>query len=139
MVGFSKQRRTFNLALLAVVIFGAVISIAPMVYMTATAFKPNAYIQEFPPQFIPSNPTVDNFVTALTSRNFGLAFLNSSVVSLATTALATALTCMMAYAFARFEFFGKNVIFYSMLAMMMVPGMIMIIPQFIMADRKSVV
>lgn len=132
MVGRTKWR--VELILLAVVALGAVLAIAPMVYMTATAFKENAYIQEFPPQFIPQKPTLDNFETAFTSRNFGQAFLNSAGVSIATTILATLLTAMMAYAFARFEFFGKNVLYYSMLAMMMVPGMIMIIPQFIMAS-----
>lgn len=134
MVGIHKNRWGFHLIILAVVCFGAVLSIAPMVYMTATAFKSNAYIQEFPPQFVPQNPTLENFETALTSRNFGQAFVNSSLVSIATTVLATLLTAMMAYAFARFEFPGKNLLFYSMLAMMMVPNIIMIIPQFIMAS-----
>jgi multiple sugar transport system permease protein len=55
-------------------------------------------------------------------------------VSLVTTALGTLLTCMMAYAFARFQFPGKNILYLSMLAMMMVPSMILIIPQFIMAS-----
>lgn len=134
MVGTNKNRRNFHLIIFAAVCFGAVLSIAPMVYMTATAFKANAYIQEFPPQFVPQNPTLENFQTALTSRNFGQAFVNSSLVSAATTALATLLTAMMAYAFARFEFPGKNLIFYTMLATMMVPSVIMIIPQFIMAS-----
>lgn len=128
-----------NGLILMIVIAGAVISFAPMAYMTGTAFKENAYIQEMPPRFVPENPTLENFITAFTSRNFGQAFLNSSLVSIATTILSTLLTAMMAYAFARFEFVGKHLIFYSMLAMMMVPGMIMIIPQFIMAKNLKVI
>ncbi|MCZ7547221.1 MAG: ABC transporter permease subunit [Anaerolineae bacterium] len=53
------------------------------------------------------------------------------------TALVTTLTAMMAYAFARFEFRGKNLIFYTILAMMMVPAMMFIIPQFMVARTLS--
>ncbi|MEP0763873.1 MAG: carbohydrate ABC transporter permease [Chloroflexota bacterium] len=108
---------------------------APMVYMAATAFKPNAYTPEFPPTFIPQNPTLDNFKTAFSSRNFGQAFFNSLGVAVTTSMLVTTLTAMMAYSFARFDFRGKNVIYYSILAMMMVPTMMLIIPQFILAKK----
>ena len=130
-----RRHWTFNLAIFAALIIGAALSIAPMLYMTGTAFKGHAYVLESPPQFIPETPTLDNFVTALNSRNFIQATLNSAVVSGATTALATLLTAMMAYAFARFDFVGKNTLYYSMLAMMMVPTTILIIPQFIMASN----
>ena len=73
--------------------------------------------------------------TAFSSRNFGRAFANSLGVAVATAALVTTLTAMMAYAFARFEFAGKAVIYYTVLAMMMVPTMMLIIPQFIVAKR----
>lgn len=134
----SVNRRRFwaiNLTLLVIVSVGAIISITPMLYMVGTSFKANAYIQEFPPQFIPAEPTLSNFETAFTSRNFGQAFLNSLVVSAGATLLGSLLTAMMAYAFARFDFRGKNLIFYSMLAMMMVPAMGMIIPQFILTKN----
>src|SRR4051794_9933949 len=126
MLSVNKGRsRGINIIILIVVLIGAALSLAPMLYMTGTAFKANAYIQEIPPQFVPNNPTLDNFITAFTSRNFGRAFLNSVTVSVASALLSTLLTAMMAYAFARFDFVGKNIIYYSMLAMMMVPGMIM--------------
>jgi multiple sugar transport system permease protein len=103
--------------------------------MVSTAFKANAYTPEFPLKFIPDDPTLKNFDTAFNSRNFGTALLNSARVAVATSALVTILTAMMAYAFARFEFFGKNLIYYVVLAMMMVPTMMLIIPQFLLAKR----
>ncbi len=115
-----------------ILIAGAVVAITPMVYMVSTALKPAAYVPEFPPQFIPDNPTLENFRTAFTSRNFDTAFFNSAKVAIATAAVVTTCASMMAYAFARFEFVGKSLLFYSVLAMMMVPGMMLIIPQFIM-------
>jgi multiple sugar transport system permease protein len=131
----TRSQRGFQITILVVLCVGAVVAMAPMVYMASTAFKPNAYSPEFPPTFIPDNPTLNNFETAFSSRNFVRAFFNSLGVAVATSALVTTLTAMMAYAFARFEFRGKNPLYYSVLAMMMVPTMMLIIPQFIVAKK----
>lgn len=128
-----SQQRTFNLIVILVLCAGVIIAVAPMLYMISTAFKGAAYVQEFPPRFIPENPTLENFQVAFTSRNFGRAFLNSTLVAVSTAGLVTVLASMMAYAFARFEFVGKNLIFYSLLIMLMVPNIVLIIPQFILA------
>ena len=135
MVGTARQQRGFNIAIFVILCLGAILAMSPMMYMIGTAFKPNAYIQEIPPRFVPENPTLENFETAFTSRHFGRAFLNSTGVAIATTILVTSLATMMAYGFARFDFPGKNTFFYVMLAMMMVPGMMLIIPQFMVAKR----
>lgn len=130
-----SQQRLFNLAVIVVLLLGVFIAVAPMLYMVGTAFKGQAYVMEFPPRFIPENPTLENFQVAFTSRNFGRAFVNSAFVAASTAVLVTLLSSMMAYAFARFEFFGKNVIFYTLLLMLMVPGVVLIIPQFILAKN----
>jgi ABC-type glycerol-3-phosphate transport system permease component len=131
----NRSQRSFQWIVLVILCLGTVIAMAPMVYMVSTAFKANAYVPEFPPQFIPANPTLDNFDTAFHSRNFDTAFFNSAKVAIATSITVTTLASMMAYAFARFEFPGKSAIFYLILAMMMVPTMMLIIPQFILAKN----
>ena len=133
MIGTRTQQRNLNIVIIAVLCLGAVLALGPMLYMTGTAFRGQAYIQEIPPRFVPENPTLENFETAFTSRNFGRAFLNSAGVAVATAGLVTLLATMMAYGFARFNFRGKNLLFYSMLGMMMIPGVIFIIPQFMVA------
>jgi ABC-type glycerol-3-phosphate transport system permease component len=129
----SSQQRVFNLIVVLVLIAGMLIAIGPMLFMMSTAFKSQAYVQEIPPRVLPENPTLENFQIAFTSRNFGRAFFNSMFVALSTSALVTALASMMAYAFARFEFAGKNFIFAVLLVMIMVPGVVLLIPQFILA------
>ena len=133
----TRSQRGFQITILIILCLGAIVAMAPMVYMASTAFKPNAYSPEFPPTFIPDNPTLANFETAFSSRNFVQAFFNSLGVAVTTACLVTTLTAMMAYAFARFEFRGKNVLYYSVLAMMMVPTMMLIIPQFIVAGKLN--
>lgn len=116
-------------------IAGAVILAGPFFYMLSTSLKGQLYSFEFPPRFIPAHPTVQNFVRAWTSNSFGIYFANSLLVALATTVAVVVLTAMMAYAFARFQFAGKNLLYYTMLAMMMMPAMMLIIPQFVFASR----
>jgi multiple sugar transport system permease protein len=118
-----------------VLMAGVIIALAPMLIMMSTAFKGQAYVQEIPPRLLPENPTLENFEIAFTSRNFGRAFLNSTLVAVSTSVLVTVLASMMAYAFARFEFAGKNAIFAVLLLMIMVPGVVLLIPQFILAKN----
>ncbi len=134
----NSQQRLFNIFIFVILCVGAIIAIAPMLYMVSTAFKAQAYVQEFPPRFIPENPTLENFQTAFTSRNFGRAFINSTIVAISTSLLVTILSSMMAYAFARFEFVGKKLIFNILLIMLMIPGVVLIIPQFILAKNLGI-
>jgi multiple sugar transport system permease protein len=89
----------------------------------------------FPPQFIPDPATTDNYVQALTTQNFGLYFLNSIIVSVIATAASVLVSSMMAYAFARFRFPGRELIFRILLLGLIVPAMMLIIPQFILAKQ----
>lgn len=87
------------------------------------------------PRLWPSPATISNYVEALTKENFGLYFLNSLFVATVATGLTVVIAAMMAYAFARLEFPGKEVIFYGLLLGMMIPPVMLIIPQFIIAKN----
>jgi multiple sugar transport system permease protein len=128
--------RTLRRALLyALVTAGALIMIVPLLYMLSTSFMPHAFVLQTPPVFIPSNPTLDNYIAAWQGNNFGQAFLNSAIVACSATALNLALGSMLAFAFARYAFPGRNVLFYGMLATMTVPSLVLIIPQFVLASH----
>jgi multiple sugar transport system permease protein len=130
-----SQQRLFNVVVFLVLCAGVMLAATPLLYMVATAFKGAAYVQEIPPRLIPEQVTLENFQQAFTSRNFGRAFLNSAFVAISTALLVTALSSMMAYSFARFEFRGKRPIYAMLLIMLMVPGVVLIIPQFILAKN----
>ncbi len=123
---------TFRYAALVV---GALVMVTPFVYMVSTSFKAQAYVLTFPPQFIPDPATTDNYLQALTTQNFGLYFLNSIIVSVVATAASVLVSSMMAYAFARFRFPGRELIFRILLLGLIVPAMMLIIPQFILAKQ----
>jgi len=116
---------------------GLVVVGLPLWYMVITAFKPQTMIFEMPPRLWPSEWTLHNFVTALTTDNFGRYFLNSVIVAVSTTLLTVLVSSMLAFAFARLKFRGKEFLFYLLLTGMMVPPVMLIIPQFIVATALN--
>lgn len=122
-----------NLFLGMILFLGVFLVAAPLLYMVGTSLKGEIYFLETPPRFIPEQPTLDNFRQAFESRNFLQAFLNSFFVAVGTSVCTVVLSSMMAYAFARFEFRGKTIIFAVLLVTLMIPALLFIIPQFLMA------
>jgi ABC-type glycerol-3-phosphate transport system permease component len=122
-----------NLVLYLVLTLGVLVMIFPFLWMASTALKQHTYVIETPPRLLPPEPTLDNFTDAWKANNFQLYFRNSLIVAIATTSLSVFISAMAAYAFARFEFPGKELVFYAFLLTMMMPGLVLIIPQFLLA------
>ena len=120
---------------LLILVVGAAIMITPFVYMVSTSFKPQAYVLTFPPEFIPKEPTVQNYVNAWTKQDFSRYTWNSTVVTIISTAASVFLSAMVAYSFARFRFVGRKVLFAIIMIGLMVPGMTLIVPQFVLAKN----
>jgi ABC-type glycerol-3-phosphate transport system permease component len=127
------SQRTFNIFLLVILCLGMFLVLAPLLYMLGTSLKGEVYFLETPPRFIPEQPTLDNFRQAFESRNFIQAFMNSMGVALATSFFTVLLSSLMAYAFARFEFRGKSLLYALLLFTLMIPALLFIIPQFLLA------
>lgn len=117
----------------AVLAVGAAIMVLPFLYMLSTSFKGQDYVLSTPPQWIPHPATTSNYSTAFSSDHFVRYFVNSLIVSIISTALSLLLSSMMAYAFARFRFAGRELLFRVLLAGLMIPSMMLIIPQFVLA------
>src|SRR5579864_9492161 len=108
---------------------GAVVMIMPFVYLVSTALTPNAFVLQLPPPIIPPHTTLQNFVDVWTTENFARYFVNSAVVATTSTVLTVLFSSMLAFAFARYSFPGKTLLFYGMLMTLMLPTLILIIPQ----------
>jgi multiple sugar transport system permease protein len=112
---------------------GIVIVALPFWYMLITSIKPQSLIFEMPPKLWPSEVTLKNYTEALGKDLFGLYFLNSLFVAITSTGATIIISSLLAYAFARLEFPGREAIFYIFLLGMMIPPVMLIIPQFIVA------
>jgi multiple sugar transport system permease protein len=118
---------------------GSVIMVAPFLYMLSTSLKSQTYVLTIPPQFIPHPATTANYTEAWTTNDLSRYFVNSLVVAVLTTALSLLLSSMMAYAFARFAFPGRELLFKVLLLGLMIPAMMLIIPQFILAKYLGLI
>lgn len=127
------QNRLRRIFIYVTLILGAVLTLLPIWYMVITSLKPNAQVYEMPPRMWPRELTLSNYGEALSKANFDVYFRNSAVVAVATVVLTLLISAMMAYAFARLKFPFKEPIFYLLLLGMMVPPVMLIIPQFIVA------
>lgn len=132
--GLFGIRRRSKTRLVIALIFAAV-SVLPLLYMVSLSFQPPGDIAINEAGMIPTHPVVGNYISAWTENSFGHYFFNSLVVSLAAVALTLAFSSLAAFAFARYKFPLKEVIFYLFLASLAVPSLELIIPQFLLMDR----
>ena len=110
----------------------AFIVLLPFFWMLLTSFKTAAeYNGETIPKFFILSPTVGNYIDAFTKVNLGRYFLNTLIFTVATTAIMLVVMILAAYAFARLEFKGKNLVFTLFLSFMMIPNELMIITNFV--------
>jgi multiple sugar transport system permease protein len=112
---------------------GALIMIAPFVWMMISSLKSRAEFQTYPPILIPNDWRWANYTEALRFAPFDLYARNSFIIASGHTVINVAVAAMAGYALARFQFRGRTVIFMGVLAMMMIPTYTKIVPQYLIA------
>jgi multiple sugar transport system permease protein len=132
--------RTGRVVSLVVLTIGALGMVAPFIWMFSTSLRTPTSAYDLPPHWLPTQFRFGNYVDAVTGpvpilRNM----LNSAVIAIATS-LGMILTAPIAgYAFARLRFPGRNVLFVSLLASLMVPIQVTIIPLFLIMRNLGLV
>lgn len=130
----NDSSRYFNISkkiLMHVIIYAlAIVTVAPFIWMLLTSVKGMEEIFTYPPKWIPSEIHLENYKEAFQAAPFGHYYLNSLAVAITVT-IGQLITCSMAaYAFARLEFWGRDVLFYIFLGTMMIPYQVTMIPSF---------
>ena len=127
-----RRELLMDIALYFFLVLWAIVVIFPFYWMVLTSLKSyGAYNAEYIPQFYTLNPTLENYVTAFTSVNLAKYFLNTIIFTLATTGIMMIVTIFAAFAFARLEFKGKNLVFTLFLSLMMIPSELVVITNFV--------
>lgn len=114
-----------------ILIMGAAFILLPFVWMLLTSIKPSKEVLQMPPKWIPSRIQWENYREAFHAVPFFKYFRNSVIVTVCITSCELITTILAAFAFARLEFKGKNILFILLVATMMVPGEILVIPNFV--------
>ena len=122
-----------RVVLYLVLIAGAFVAMFPFIWMILTSFK--SYGEVTAGRFYPRELRWQNYVEAWNAAPFGRYFLNSLFIAMATIAGDLFSGILAAYAFARMEFPGRNVIFFLFLATLMIPGELTVLPNFLTIRR----
>lgn len=111
---------------------GGVLMVLPFLWMLSTSLKSQGEAMIYPPQWIPNPILWSNYVDVVQSFPFGTFAFNSLKIALIGTLGQLISTSLAAYAFARMRFPGQNVLFIILLATLMIPGHVTMIPTFIL-------
>ncbi len=115
----------------AFLILWGIMVLFPFYWMVLTSIKSySTYNSEYIPKFYTLSPTLDNYFDAFTAVPLGDYFLNTLIFTVLTTAIMLVVIIPAAYAFARLNFRGKNILFTLFLALMMIPNELVVITNF---------
>ena len=128
-----KKSASFSRVMVYVfLVIWAIIVLFPFYWMVLTSVKNTAaYNNEKIPEFITTEPTGENYVKAFTEVSLGRYFINTLIFTVATTGLMMLVIVPAAFAFARLEFKGRNLLFALFLSLMMIPTELVIITNYV--------
>ena len=126
---YRLRRAVMRFLLYTVLVIGGVIAIVPFLWMLSTSLMTLG--EAISGRFLPQVPQWHNYMVAWKEANFSEYFVNSLEITLITLGGQLAFSIMAAYAFARMKFPGRDLIFGILLSTMMIPGMVLMIPNFL--------
>ncbi|HEV8636447.1 MAG TPA: carbohydrate ABC transporter permease [Chloroflexota bacterium] len=113
----------------------AVVFLAPLVWMLSTSLKTNEQFGTWPPVWIPSPPVWENYPKAWSAAPFALYLRNTLIITVGALVGQLLSASAVAYGFARLRFPGRDVLFVVVLATMMLPGVVTLIPTYILFNQ----
>ncbi|WP_054024582.1 carbohydrate ABC transporter permease [Bacillus sp. FJAT-28004] len=126
------MNKLFNVIIYSVLTLLSLLFLTPFLFMIGTSFKKYEDIVGDPLNPLPLRPTFDNFIHLFEKLPFFTQLVNSLIIAVSLTLLAILFNGLVAFGFARYDFKYKNTLFVAMLATMMIPGQMTLVPSFIM-------
>jgi multiple sugar transport system permease protein len=127
----NRSERSMNVMAYVILILGSFIMLAPFVWTVSTSFKTQEHVFDLPPKWIPDPFTWNNFADVWNKAPLLTGFMNSAIIVVCVLGVGLFVSAMAAYAFSKFDFPFKETIFLCLLATMMIPYSVVMIPQFI--------
>lgn len=131
---YLKRKRAFDAVwpiARGLIVFGlCFIIIYPLLFMVSAAFRPRAEMNDPTIMWIPKHFILSNIVDAWKAMDFGNTLVNTLVLNIGCSILQVLTCALTGYGFARFKFKGKNILFFIVILMILVPSQIILIPQY---------
>jgi multiple sugar transport system permease protein len=132
----SPAQRSLTIIVAVALLIGALITAFPFLWMLLASFKPQREALDFPPTLLPLSPTIEHYVTLFTELDFGRYLVNTLLV-VAISFVGLLIMAMAGYGFAKFEFRGRRWMFFLVLATMMIPVQVTMIPTFLILNAMK--
>ncbi len=128
----NRRKTVLNIVIYIFLAFWALVVLFPFYWMILTSLKGyGAYNAEYIPKFFTLSPTLENYIEAFSAVSLGRYFVNTLIFTVLTTLLMLCIIVPAAFAFARLNFRGKNLVFTLLLSLMMIPNELVIITNFV--------
>jgi multiple sugar transport system permease protein len=131
----NRRERALSIALTGLLLAGLAVPLLPLLWTLASSFKPVSDIFIYPPLLLPSPGTLENYRRLFSDIPFPRWFWNTLGVSVVSTGLALFFSALGGYAFAKYEFRGKTLLFNIVLGSLLVPFAVLLIPLFVLITR----
>lgn len=131
----TTKKKLGTLSFYVVAILLAVIALIPFLWMVSTSFKSRGALMSIPIQWIPENPTWDAYIKVFSKFPFAKTIGNSLFISVSYTLITLLSSSMAAFAFAKLQFPGNQLLLGGYLATMMIPTQVTMIPLFVVMNR----
>lgn len=129
------KRAVVNLLLLVT----GVLTVIPLLWMISASFMPTGEATIYPPRLLPSQPTLAHYHDLFTRMNFDRTFANSLIIAVAITLFSLLLNSMAGYAFAKLRFAGRDRLFNVLIAALVIPTQVGMLPLFLMLKSVHLV
>ncbi len=140
--GYTSPKRQYKVPVgvivrYSILIFASLIAVLPFIWMIFASFKTGAEIRQMPPTFFPQAPTLDNYLTIFHDDKLplGLFYRNSMFIAFFNVSFVLFTSALFGYIFAKFEFKGRTTLFWFIMATMMIPSQVMMIPGYLILVR----
>jgi len=123
----------------ALLIVTALLTVIPLLWMLSASFMPTGEATIYPPRLLPSSVTLEHYRELFTRLNIGRAFFSSTVIAVGTTVFSLLLNSMAGYAFAKLRFGGRDRLFAVLVAALVIPTQVAMLPLFLMLKSVRLV
>lgn len=131
----SQKERVSSIILFVILTLGAILILFPIAWMICTALKSAPEIAMYPPKLLPERPMFENFVIAWGKAPFTRYTINTLIIVFFCIIGNVFVNSFVSYGFAKVDFAGKNILFSCILATMMIPGFITLVPTYVIFSK----
>ena len=131
----SQKERVSSIILFVVLTLGAILILFPIAWMICTALKSAPEIAMYPPKLLPEKPMFENFIIAWGKAPFTKYTINTLIIVFFSIIGNVFVNSFVSYGFAKVDFAGKNILFTCILATMMIPGFITLVPTYVIFSK----